>query len=90
MTDKNLDNFIVKFYENECAIDIEIFEISNYFNHLKFMGDILLLCKLFLNSMDITIRYNGKEYIIKNTTDLIEFLYDFIKSTIPKLSKIKH
>ena len=48
MTDKNPDNFIVKFFENECAIDIEIFEISNYFNHLKIMGDILLLCKLFI------------------------------------------
>ena len=24
MTDKNPDNFIVKFFENECAIDIEI------------------------------------------------------------------
>ena len=87
MTDKNPDNFIVKFFENECAIDIEIFDISNYFNHLKIMTDISLLCKLFINSMDINIKYNGKEYTIKNTTDLIEFLYDFIKSTIPKLSK---
>ena len=73
MTDKNSDNFIVKFFENECAIDIEIFEISNYFNHLKIMSDILLLCKLFINSMDINIKYNGKKYTIKNTTDLIEF-----------------
>ena len=87
MTDKNPDNFIVNFFENECAFDIEIFKISNYFNHLKIMCDILLLCKLFINSMDINIKYNGKEYTIKNTTDLIEFLYDFIKSTIPKLSK---
>ena len=30
MTDKNPDNFIVKFFENEYAIDIEIFEISNH------------------------------------------------------------
>ena len=44
MTDKNPDNFIVNFFENEYAIDIEIFEISNYFNHLKIMCDILLLC----------------------------------------------
>ena len=51
------------------------------------MSDILLLCKLFINLMDIDIKYNGKEYIIKNITDLIEFLYDFIKSTIPKLSE---
>ena len=65
MKDKNLDNFIVKFYENECAIDIEIFEISNYFNHLKIMSDISLLCTLFINSMDINIKYNGEKYIIK-------------------------
>ena len=87
MTDKHPDNFIVKFFGNECAIDIEIFEISNYFSHLEIMSNILLLCKLFINSMDINIKYNGKKYITKNTTDLIEFLYDFIKSNIPKLSK---
>ena len=29
------------------------------------MCDILLLCKLFINSMDINIKYNGKEYTIK-------------------------
>ena len=57
MTNKNSDNFIVKIDENECSIKIEIFHITNYFNHLKIMGDILLLVKLFVKSMDVSIKY---------------------------------
>ena len=58
-----------------------------YFNHLKIMGDILLLVKLFIKSMDVFIKYNDKEYIINDKNGLIKFLYDFIESTIPKLRK---
>ena len=89
MTDKNSDNFIVKFDENECSIKIELFHISNYFNHLKIMGDILLLVKLFVKSMDVFIKYDDKEYIINDSNELIEFLYNFIELTIPKLRKNK-
>ena len=32
MTDKNPDNFVVKFFEKNNTIIIEILEISNYFN----------------------------------------------------------
>ena len=83
------DNFIVKFDENECSIKIEIFHITNYFNHLKIMSDILLLVKLFIKSMDVSIKYCDKEYIINNENELVKFLYNFIEITIPKLQKEK-
>ena len=53
------------------------------------MADILLLVKLFGNSIDVTIKYDNKEHIINNANELFEFLYNFIESTIPKLCKNK-
>ena len=35
MIDKNADNFIVKFFEKNNTIIIEIFEISNYSNFFQ-------------------------------------------------------
>ena len=78
MTDKNPDNFIVKFFEKNNTIIIEIFEISNYFNFLKIMHDIISFVKIFIKSMDITIRYIDREYIIYNREYLIEFFQKFI------------
>ena len=53
------------------------------------MGDILSLVKLFVKSMDISIKYCDKEYIINDSNGLIEFLYNFIELTIPKLRENK-
>ena len=75
MTDKNVCNFIIKFYEEECSIKIEILHISDYFNHLRIMTDILGVYKLFDTSMNVTIKYGDKENIINNANDLFEFLY---------------
>ena len=36
MVDKNSDKFIVKFNEKECSIKIEIFHITDYFNHFNY------------------------------------------------------
>ena len=53
------------------------------------MTDILLLAKLFGNSMDVTIKSDDREHIINNAHELFEFLYNCIESTIPKLCKNK-
>ena len=39
--------------------------------------------------MDVFIKYDDKEYIINDSNGLIEFLYNFIELTVPKLRKDK-
>ena len=85
MIDKNADNFIVKFYEKNYTIIIEIFEISNYSNFLKITHDIISFVKTFIKSMDISIKYNECEYIVSNKKNLVEFLDKFIGLEISKI-----